>query len=119
MKKILLLDDNKELCILMKKMFEQFGATDVSSFHSYAEVESISNNLNFDLAFLDVNLGINARSGIDVFNLLVQKGFKGQIVFLTGHAGSYPLLKKTLEYPNVKLLEKPADISVIEAIVRS
>lgn len=118
MKKILLLDDNKELCTLMEKMFEQFGTTEVSSFHSYSEVESIADKLNFDLAFLDVNLGINARSGIDVFNLLMQKGFKGKIVFLTGHASSYPLLKKTLEYPNVRLLEKPADVAVIESIVQ-
>lgn len=114
MKKILLLDDNKELCKLMEKMFATHGATDVSSFHSCAEVESLGpNGINYDLAFLDVNLGINARSGIDAFNWLVANGFKGKIVFLTGHARSYPFLKKTLNYPNVQLLEKPADVSII------
>lgn len=103
----------------MTRLLDQIGVSEIACFHSYADVEnSVNKGLNYDLAFLDVNLGINARSGIDVYHLLLQHHFKGKIVFLTGHASSYPLLQKMLENPQVRLLEKPADISVIEAIVR-
>lgn len=116
MKKILLLDDNKELCMLMTTMFMELGNHDVHCFHSYSDVATLSpQQLNFDIAFLDVNLGVNAPSGIEVFDWLIKNGFKGKVIFFTGHARSYPLLKKSMEYPNVQLLEKPADIEKIQA----
>lgn len=116
MKKILLLDDNKELCTLMTAMFRELGDHDISCFNSYAEMVVLkSHQINFDIAFLDVNLGVNVPSGIDAFDWLINSGYKGRIIFFTGHARSYPLLKKSMEYPNVRLLEKPADIEKIQA----
>ena len=116
MKKILLLDDNKELCMLMTTMFKELGNHEIRCFHSYADVTALKpQELNFDIAFLDVNLGVNVPTGIDVFDWIMKNGYKGRVVFFTGHARSYPLLKKSMEYPNIQLLEKPADIDQIQA----
>jgi DNA-binding NtrC family response regulator len=118
MKRILFLDDSKDLCKLMENMFDLMGFTDVNCFNSYEEISKLPvDKLNFDLAFLDVNLGNDVPTGIDVFSYLLKHDFQGKVIFLTGHGRSYPALQKTLEHPNVRVLEKPTDIGTIEAIL--
>src|SRR5579862_5380074 len=46
------------------------------------------------LAILDVNLGPGCPSGLDAHSWLAAEHFSGRIVFLTGHAQSYPLVER-------------------------
>lgn len=114
MKKILLLEDNLELCKLLGQIFNSFGTIDLSICHSYSDVTALNGKaLNFEVAFLDVNLGMGQKTGIDAFDWLLENGYQGKTVFFTGHASSYGVLKKITDRPNVYLLDKPADISKI------
>lgn len=118
MKKILLLEDNIELCKLLKRMFTGFGVTEVSVFHSYSEVTSLAKEeLVFDIAVLDVNLGLGEKTGIDAFDWLIENDFKGKVIFLTGHASSYGMLPKLTDRPNVFLLDKPSEIAKIRSYI--
>jgi DNA-binding NtrC family response regulator len=71
----------------------------------------------FDLAILDVNLGEGLPSGLDVHRWLSENGFRGKVVFFTGHARSHPLLRKACELPGVELLEKPASFERLQRLV--
>lgn len=70
-----------------------------------------------NLAILDVNLGPGEPSGMDAFRWLKERGFTGEIVFLTGHARSHPLVKAAYELPNVRVFEKPMDPKRLKALV--
>jgi DNA-binding NtrC family response regulator len=114
MSKVLVLDDDKDLCTLMIAIIKEMGM-EVSCFHSFNDVSLLRRDqLNFDFAFLDVNLGIEQPSGIDVYNWLRGREFKGKVIFFTGHARAYPILQRSLKDPKVSLLEKPADIEKIQ-----
>lgn len=113
-----MLEDNLAMCKLMEKMISNMGVTKISIFNSYSDLTKLSKDqLNFDIAFLDVNLGIGQKSGIDAFDWLIANDFKGTIIFLTGHAGSYEILKKISCHPNVHLLDKPAEITKIQSYI--
>lgn len=119
MSKVLVLDDNPDMCQLMKEVLEDFTDVEVKLAHSYEEVVGHLSGINqIDLAFLDVNLGLNARTGIDVYQWLKDNQFTGKIIFFTGHAGTYPLLTELIKLPQVYLLEKPVNIEMIEKVFR-
>jgi FixJ family two-component response regulator len=117
MKSILILDDDRDLCIVLKDLFQIFGVTKCVFLNSVEELKKIQNVLEFEIALLDVNLGDNLPSGIDAYDWLIQKNYHGQIVFFTGHARSHPMVEKALSFPNVTLLEKPAAISSFEKLL--
>lgn len=113
--KVLLLDDDPDMCALMRETFEGFRVEDVTLCNSYQEVVDLGEKiLGYDLVFLDVNLGLGHKTGVDVFNWMTQIGFKNRVVFFTGHARSYPLLVDALRRPRVGLLEKPASVAMIK-----
>lgn len=113
--KILLLDDDPDICALMRETFASFRLQDVTICNSYQDVISLKHNiLNYDVIFLDVNLGLGRKTGVDVFNWIIEIGYQHKVIFFTGHARSYPLLVTALNRPNVGLLEKPATVAMIK-----
>lgn len=118
MKKILFLDDDKSLCTLLRMLLAEFGVTGAVFLHSYDELMGFESELNnFDMIFLDVNLGANVPSGIDAFNWLMEQHYINQIVFFTGHANSFPVVRKALDYENVSVLEKPVTVDKLQEII--
>lgn len=119
MKSVLLLDDDKDLCILMCSIFEELGLRGVC-IHSYNELQQIDlQKENFDLIFLDINLGAGTKNGIDAYEWVKSQKYDKKIVFFTGHARNYPLLQAKLSEPNVSILEKPAELETIEEILKA
>lgn len=113
--KVLLLDDDSDMCELMKETFHSFHIKDITICRSYQDIVSLEKKiLTYDVIFLDVNLGLEKKTGVDAFNWITELGYKGRIVFFTGHARFYPLLINALNLPHVGLLEKPATISMIK-----
>lgn len=113
--KVLLLDDDPDICNLMRETFEGFRVQDVTICNSYQEVVDLQEKiLGYDIVFLDVNLGLGHKTGVDVFNWMTEQGFQKRVIFFTGHARSYPLLVDALNRPNVGLLEKPATVAMIK-----
>jgi hypothetical protein len=71
-----------------------------------------ANGLSWDLAILDVNLGGGQPSGVEAYRWLMGQSFAGRIVFLTGHARSFPDVAEAHAL-GVKVLEKPVPISCL------
>lgn len=73
--------------------------------------------LDCELAILDVNLGAERPSGVNVAEWLRDNGFKGKIVFLTGHAISDPEVLAATRMPNTKVVAKPIGLSQLLGFV--
>jgi len=113
--KVLLLDDDPDMCALMRETFQGFKIQDITICNSYQEVVDLDQKiLDYDVVFLDVNLGLGQKNGVDVFNWMKKQGYQNRVIFFTGHARSYPLLVDALNQPQVGLLEKPSTISMIK-----
>ncbi len=97
-----------------------FGVEHCLKLESYEEFRIKGEEvLRSAIVFLDINLGFGRKSGIDAYRWLKERNFEGEIVFLTGHAASHPLVQEATRIPGVTLLTKPSGISVIGPIIRS
>lgn len=113
--KVLLLDDDPDMCALMRETFEDFKIQDTTICNSYQDVVDLGQKiLDFHVVFLDVNLGLGQKNGVDVFNWITKLGYKNRVIFFTGHARSYPVLVDALNQRHVGLLEKPTTVSMIK-----
>jgi hypothetical protein len=45
------------------------------------------------------------------------RGFRGRIVFLTGHARSYPAVQRACSLDHARVLQKPVDVAELRALV--
>lgn len=117
MKKVLLVDDNSDMCELMGDLFEALDVEQFTYAISYIEMTKLVDVLSNDIILLDINLGSDVPDGIDCYNFLEKAGYKGKVVFFTGHAQSHPLVLKAMKIPNVYLLQKPAEVSEIAKLL--
>jgi DNA-binding response OmpR family regulator len=111
-KSVLLLDDDADLRTMMCELFVAQGASCVGVGSLDALKRLDAGRLSSDLAILDVNLGGGQPSGVDAYRWLREQSFSGRIVFLTGHARSFPGVAEAHAL-GVKVLEKPAPISCL------
>jgi len=119
MKRVLLLDDDIDLCEIMREIVLELGASACTIVHSFDELKQLPNIKNgFDLIFIDMNLGISAPSGIEVYKWLNEIGHNGKIAFFSGHDRSHPMIKLASVFPNVSIIEKPPSESQLEALLR-
>src|SRR5262245_6190792 len=63
--------------------------------------------LDTDLAVLDINLGPDQPSGVDAYEWLREQGYRGRIVFMTGHASRHPLVEQANRLEGAVVLAKP------------
>jgi DNA-binding NtrC family response regulator len=107
---VLMLDDNSDVRIMMCELFESCGAKCIAV-GSLDEMKNlwVNGRLSFELAILDVNLGAGKPSGVDAYRWLKEQSFPGRVVFLTGHARSFPAVSDASAV-GVEILEKPASI---------
>jgi FixJ family two-component response regulator len=103
---VVILDDDDDMRETLCELFRSEGAT----CHSVGSLEALialgARGLRCDLAILDFNLGVGRPSGVDAYRWLKERSFPGRIVFLTGHARSYPGVAEAYA-SGVKVLEKP------------
>lgn len=118
MKNVLFLDDDKNLCHLMAELLEENPDIHVETVNSFEEFQALGPGIGkFDTIFLDFNLGPGVPTGLDAYNWLKTQHFEKKIVFFTGHAQAYPLVRDAGKSRNVFVLEKPAPIHSIEKFV--
>lgn len=116
--KVLLLDDDPDMCELLKEALESFGIQEIHTCRNYQDIVDINGKIaDFDIAILDVNLGLGQKNGVDAYNWMIKNGFSHRTIFFTGHGRSYPLLLSALQNPNVALLAKPASIAMIKKAI--
>lgn len=106
---ILVMDDDIDLLeVLQETLITLCKVNQVITATSLDAVQQQKDKiLNCELAILDVNLGAERPSGVNVAEWLRANGFKGKIVFLTGHAVSDPEVLAATRMPNTKVVAKP------------
>ena len=105
--KIVFLDDSEDLRELMPILFEATLGEPCKCFGSVDELQRRPEEvLAAKIAILDINLGPQSPDGIDAFNWLRAHGFRGKVLFFTGHARDGLQLALT-ERSGVEILEKP------------
>lgn len=108
MKTIFFLDDSPEFLFLVQKYIEHESGCKALTAESYDKtVLNEAPVMSSDMAFLDINLGSDVPSGIDVYLWLREKGYKKPIYFLTGHGANSVEVKKAAALGDVKILTKP------------
>ncbi|HXU82260.1 MAG TPA: response regulator [Polyangia bacterium] len=115
---ILILEDDDDMRTALDDVVSTLLGWPCVAVASYDELlERSEEALGCSMALLDVNLGADQPSGLDALDWLLRQGFRGQVVFLTGHAQSDPLVQETLERGTVRLMEKPIGLSQLSALL--
>jgi FixJ family two-component response regulator len=105
--RIVFLDDNEDLRELLPILLKSVLGEDSLCFGNLTELQNHPDEvLNAKVAILDINLGPDVPDGIDAFNWLIDHGFRGKILFLTGHARANPQVASA-ERNGAEVLEKP------------
>jgi FixJ family two-component response regulator len=120
---VLFVDDDDDLRGLFVEMVGAFLARRCVAVGSYEQLVQLGDDaLRCPVAVLDINLGQNQPSGIDVYAWLRSRGYRGRIVFLTAHASSHPLVVEAQRLGGAEILSKPIDperlISLLEESIR-
>jgi FixJ family two-component response regulator len=104
---ILLIDDDLDLRegIIDLYAAEGYDCLGAASFEDL--LEHADKILQARLAILDVNLGAERPSGVEVYRWLKRRNFSGQVVFLTGHAAGHPLVEQVHKIEGAQVLTKP------------
>ena len=105
--RVVFLDDNEDLRELIATLLKSELGVECLCFGTVMEFQNHSKDvLEAKLAILDINLGPAAPDGIEAFNWLMDHGFRGRVVFLTGHARTHPQVALA-ERSGAEVLEKP------------
>ena len=116
--RIVFLDDNEDLRELLPALLETALGVECLPFASVIDFENHSDQvLNAKVAILDINLGPDVPDGVDAFNWLMERGFRGKILFFTGHARANPQVALA-EKDGARILEKPIHPDKLVAAVR-
>jgi DNA-binding NtrC family response regulator len=114
---VLLVDDDNDLLEVLGLLFSHAKLEYVVA-HSLAEAKRLEESVpKLTTAILDVNLGNNMPTGVDVAKWLRSLRPDLRIVMFTGHAPDHPLVvEATGSYG--KVLSKPIDARQLIAIAR-
>lgn len=91
---ITFLEDNEELREVLSEVTKSELGEESLTFGCFEDlVERRSDVLQTKMAILDINLGCEQATGVEVFHWLKEQGYAGKICFLTGHARSHPMVQ--------------------------
>ncbi|MDD3804429.1 MAG: response regulator [bacterium] len=110
-KKILIIEDNKEICDLIEMIL-----SDRYEIAAYTEISSIpqSSDLNeFDLIICDFLIG-SENAGVVIESFPLKK-----YLIVTALSVHHPQLQRLAERDNVSYLQKPFDVAELIKIVES
>lgn len=104
---VLIVDDDVDLCVLMRELFQGRGHRAVLA-KSLDDLRTQQDAvMNCQVVFIDIDLGPGLPDGIEIFKWLRQRHFAGKIYFFTGHALNHPQVRRALELGKVEVLSKP------------
>jgi FixJ family two-component response regulator len=115
--RIVFLDDSEDLRELMPILFACTLGEGCGCFGSLMEFEDHPEEvLRARVAILDINLGPDVPDGIEAFHWLMDHGFRGKVLFFTGHARTNPQVVSAARN-GVSILEKPLDPNELVSVV--
>jgi CheY-like chemotaxis protein len=110
--KIMCIDDNVEICIMVKKLLEKKMDCQVTTVTSAIQALKILSLVEFDLIICDVEMP--EMNGFNLANTLRLCRNETRIVFITGHPRNLESMQ-TVSISNSSLLMKPFDIDQLLA----
>ncbi len=110
-KRILLVEDEAMVAMLIEDILEDLGCAPAASVSSAAEAMRLATTQDFDLALLDVNLG-GGETSFPVAEVLRAKGTP--VAFLTGYGRG----GLRADFQDLPVLGKPIDPKELERLVR-
>jgi CheY-like chemotaxis protein len=113
---VLVVEDDDELRKMLCDVFTAIGASECHAFDSVASLQSSTRALDTSVAILDVNLGQGNPTGVEAYQWLRTRGYQGQIIFLTGHARSYPPVQQAEKLEAAQVLQKPIDLETLRQL---
>ena len=114
----LFVDDDPDLLEVLREALSFMDHGNCICAGSLAQVkEQRAAVLGCQLAVVDINLGYNQPSGLDVVDWLRGEGFRGQIVFLTGHAADDPRVVAAVNVSGAELVSKPLELDELECLI--
>lgn len=118
MASVLFVDDDVDLRDVMQVSIGRISNHSCLAVGSFAEVQQErAQVLDCELAILDINLGKDNPSGLHVFGWLRLNGFKGTIVFLTGHGAHDPRVIEAAKFIRAKVYPKPVTGEILRQIL--
>jgi FixJ family two-component response regulator len=104
-----LLDDDADLLEALADLLQTRNCRSVLA-RSVDELKGQEGEvLGADVAVIDINLGPGLPTGLDAYDWLLSKNYKGRILFLTGHAHAHPLVARAEKLHRAEVLDKPMD----------
>jgi FixJ family two-component response regulator len=117
-RRVVFVDDDEDLLEAMREILHCSALAECVAVRSLAELERKREQvLACDLAILDINLGPGVPSGIEVFHWLRNRGFTGDIVFLTGHAADDPLVSAAAKLGSTRIYKKPIGMEELGGLI--
>ena len=115
---VLFVDDDEDLRIAMCDILEALGFVRVVTAASLAEVQTRRDEvLACQLAILDINLGTGEPTGVMVHDWLRHEGFRGAMIFLTGHASDDPRVKEAAKLDDSLIATKPLTVPQLRRLI--
>ena len=115
---VFVLDDDESLRNMLATYLELSGRCTVCTMETVRELQRHSPDLpRLFAAILDINLGAGKPTGVDAYRWLRSQGFKGRIIFLTGHARSHPSGQQAYLIGDAEVLEKPTGMFQLESAI--
>jgi FixJ family two-component response regulator len=115
---VLYVEDDDDLREVVVEIITSFLERRCVGVGSYEELVALGEEaLGCGVAILDINLGANRRSGLDAYAWLRNRGYRGRIVFLTGHAGTHPLVVEAQRVGDAEIFSKPIAPDRLRSIV--
>lgn len=114
---VLVVDDDADLVEMFGLLFGRHHIA-FRGAHTLAEVQAMGDELaKVTLAILDVNLGLNQPSGVEVAAWL-REHYSMRIIFITGHAPDHPLVRAASGEEG-EIFEKPIPTKLLLEIARA
>jgi FixJ family two-component response regulator len=111
-KPVLFIDDNRDLRELVRETLRFVGVEGSVIAASLADLKVQRDAaVACELAIIDINLGRDQPTGVEVHDWLKQEGFAGRVVFLTGHGEDDARVRAASQLGGTRLLTKPIDFS--------
>jgi FixJ family two-component response regulator len=115
---VFLIDDDEDLLGALGDLIALISHRPCLTVGSLADLIAVAARaLECELGIVDVNLGVDEPSGLDVYDWLRAQRFAGRIVFLSGHAPAHPLVQKACRLGHAQVFRKPIDVSCLRAVI--
>ena len=114
--RILIIDDSKTICysfaeLLRIKSHDAEYISDAQEAYDYVK----NNDLN-EFDYIIVDLYLNGIAGIDIFNIIKDKGLKNKVIFMSGCNEKSEIFQKALGLKVPVIVKKFDPVQLIDSI---